>query len=375
VFAASPNHRAWIESQGQRFHSAGFDLEAPSEATDQSMANPLRAAINGIKLVMNLVPEQFRALTELIDDADLVIGSGLEFAGRSLAELKGIPYRFVCHVPTALRSQYHPPVAIPYRAFPRWVNRCLWWTNAMGTKLTFGRAIQRERARRKMSPVRDFGGFFSRDIVIAADSRLAPLPPDCVSQFRTGYFALPDDTELPSDLAEFLASGEPPVYWGFGSMLDPTPVKSLRMLEELSRTRRFVVLNRRAHSACTRHLPNVFWVESVSHQALFPRVAAVVHHGGAGTTHTAARAGVPQIIVPHLLDQYYWAYSVQRLGIGPPALGLRRLSAAALSTSLDQVAPGSTMQRAAAALAEELRIASANSLQAAVQYLETLGVH
>jgi sterol 3beta-glucosyltransferase len=78
----------------------------------------------------------------------------------------------------------------------------------------------------------------------------------------------------------------------------------------------------------------VLAVGAVSHARLFPRMAAVVHHGGAGTTTTAARAGVPQIIVPHFLDQHYWAGRVRELGLGPPPIPRTKLSAERLTAAL-----------------------------------------
>jgi UDP:flavonoid glycosyltransferase YjiC (YdhE family) len=75
----------------------------------------------------------------------------------------------------------------------------------------------------------------------------------------------------------------------------------------------------------------VMEVGAVCHASLFPRVAAVVHHGGAGTTTTAARAGAPQILVPHVADQFHWAHRVERLGLGPPAVPRRRLRAERLA--------------------------------------------
>jgi vancomycin aglycone glucosyltransferase len=79
---------------------------------------------------------------------------------------------------------------------------------------------------------------------------------------------------------------------------------------------------------------HVMAIGAVSHPRLFPRVAAVVHHGGAGTTHTAARAGVPQVVIPHLLDQYYFARRVHELGVGPPAIARKRLSVSGLVETL-----------------------------------------
>lgn len=93
---------------------------------------------------------------------------------------------------------------------------------------------------------------------------------------------------------------------------------------------------------------------AVPHAALFPRVAAVVHHGGAGTTATAARAGVPQVIVPHMTDQYYAANRVAALGVGPRPVWKARLTTGRLTAALRQATGDETMRQRCAALREAL---------------------
>jgi UDP:flavonoid glycosyltransferase YjiC (YdhE family) len=96
-------------------------------------------------------------------------------------------------------------------------------------------------------------------------------------------------------------------------------------------------------------------VDETPHPLLFPRCAAVVHHGGAGTTHTAARAGVPQVIVPHLLDQYYWAHKLRQLGLAPQSVPKFRLTPDLLAAALREVSADAAMARRAAEIGERLR--------------------
>ena len=154
---------------------------------------------------------------------------------------------------------------------------------------------------------------------------------------------------LPEKLEDFLRAGEPPVYVGFGSMTDPDPAASTRLvLDAVERAGVRAVLSAGWAGLGDAPLPeSVMVVGSVSHAALFRRVAAVVHHGGAGTTTTAARAGAPQIVVPHVLDQFHWARRVARLGLGPPALPRRGLRAEQLAQAIARDA----RQRAARASA------------------------
>src|SRR5262249_45695688 len=134
---------------------------------------------------------------------------------------------------------------------------------------------------------------------LAADAVLAPVPATPGRKiFQTGTWVLADRTPLPSDLEAFLESGEPPVFAGFGSM--PAAGDATRRLIGAARAvgRRIIVSRGWADLELIDDAPDCMAVGDVGHDVLFPRVAAVVHHGGAGTTAAAARAGVPQVITP-----------------------------------------------------------------------------
>jgi len=127
---------------------------------------------------------------------------------------------------------------------------------------------------------------------------------------------LAQDAPLPADLERFLAAGEPPVYLGFGSMRGAEGAASPMIEAARSLGRRVIVSEGWGSLIPAEARDDCLAIGEVNHAALFPRVGVVVHHGGAGTTHTAASAGVPQVIIPHHYDQPYWARRVSALGIG-----------------------------------------------------------
>jgi hypothetical protein len=139
---------------------------------------------------------------------------------------------------------------------------------------------------------------------LAADPTLGPWQePADLDVVQTGGWILPDERLLPAELVAFLDAGTPPVYVGFGSM-------PMRASTDVASSRGWADL------ALIDDRDDCFAVGEVNQQALFGRVAAVVHHGGAGTTTTAARAGAPQVVVPQVVDQPYWAGRVADLGFG-----------------------------------------------------------
>lgn len=188
---------------------------------------------------------------------------------------------------------------------------------------------------------------------LAADSALGPLPttPD-IEVFPTGAWILEDSTRLAHEIEEFLVRGEAPIYLGFGSM--PAPEGASRTLVDAARAvgRRVLLSRGWAELSLIDNAPGCIAVGDASHRALFPRVAAVVHHGGAGTTASAARAGVPQVVVPMYGDQFYWARRVRMLGIGSSVEGT--LTTEALATALWEALELSVASRSRS-VAQQLR--------------------
>jgi sterol 3beta-glucosyltransferase len=217
----------------------------------------------------------------------------------------------------------------------------------------------------KIKPVRLTGPFVElyeeRTPVLYGYSQLVSPPPhDWPTEHHvTGYWYLdaPHNWQPPQELADFLAAGPPPVYIGFGSMTHRSPEESTELILEALHLsgQRGVLLHGWGGMARTQMPSNVIMVESIPHQWLFPRMAAVAHHGGAGTTAASLRSGVPSIVVPHFADQPYWGERVVALGVGPRPRARSRLTPQKLADSIDQALSDQTMRERAAALGAALR--------------------
>ncbi|MFE4977993.1 glycosyltransferase, partial [Kitasatospora sp. NPDC056651] len=280
-------------------------------------------AEDAFRLAPELVASRFETLTAAADGCDVLLATGLMPAGaRDVAEKLGLHYVLACFHTLGLPSRHSRPGHRPGTPSPEGETdyRKLWEQDAQRVNALYGEALDSHRAAIGLPPVENV-----RDHVLTDRPWLAADPMLCPSEgmteldvVPTGAWILPDDRPLPADLEAFLDAGEPPVYVGFGSMASSAPEGIARVAVEASRAhgRRVLLARGWAGLAPVDDGADCHVVGEVNQQALFRRVAAVVHHGGAGTTTTAAMAGAPQVVVPRIADQPYWATRVAELGIG-----------------------------------------------------------
>jgi len=243
----------------------------------------------------------------------------------------------------------------------------------VATRLFMG-PINRERERRGLAAFESFHRYLVEGVpyMLACDPLLVPSPPDW-DQFditTTGPWFYDDPAPLPSDVVAFIEAGAPPVYVGFGSMASDDAAEATRaIVAGAGAGGRRVLLSKGWAGLGDGSLPSSVMVvkDPMPHAKLFPRVAAVVHHGGAGTTAAAMRAGVAQVIVPHIVDQYYYAHRLELLGLAPKAIPVTKLNARRLASALDaarELPPRARMQAAA-------RLREGDGLLRAVELIET----
>lgn len=178
-------------------------------------------------------------------------------------------------------------------------------------------------------------------ILYGYSQHVLPRPKDWTANLNiTGYWFLDaaPGWQPPANLEDFLQSGEPPVYIGFGSMGNKNRARESTeiALEALSISgkRGVLVSGWNSLSEDIKLPDNIFIIKDVPHSWLFPRMAAVVHHGGAGTAAAGFRAGVPSVIIPHGMDQPMWGRRAAELGVGAPPIPRKHLSARNLAEAI-----------------------------------------
>jgi len=200
-----------------------------------------------------------------------------------------------------------------------------------------------------------------RPFLYGFSPRVIPKAPDWGENIHiTGYWflSMEENWSPPEELVDFLQSGPPPVYVGFGSMVrrDAEEVTEI-VLKALETTKRRGVLAAGWGGISNSDLPDeVIKIDFAPHDWLFPKMAAVVHHGGAGTTAAGLRAGVPSVIVPFFGDQLFWGWRVMELGVGPSPISRKKLTAELLARAIEFAANDNGAIKRAEKLGEALRV-------------------
>jgi vancomycin aglycone glucosyltransferase len=318
----SPNFVDWAKSLGLEAVPMGVEMRMPAQ-TSASMPKLTPEELRRLRESMpDLITDQFETIGAAADGCHVIVGANAhQYAAPSSAERAGIGCVTAVYAPVALPSPDLGPPPVPGQPADaagstsieeRWRNTARAWNERALERINYN------RGRLGLDPIDDVLDYVLTDHTwLAADVALGPAPVSPGREiFQTGAWVLANGAPLPPDLEAFLGRGDPPIFVGFGSM--PAAGDLSRKLIEATRAlgRRIMLSRGWAHLELIDGASDCIAVGDVSHDLLFPRVAAVLHHGGAGTTAAAARAGVPQVITPMFSDQFYWASRIEDLGAG-----------------------------------------------------------
>jgi sterol 3beta-glucosyltransferase len=307
--------------------------------------------------------------------ADLLVTTGPSaLFGLSVAESLGVPAIQAFLQPVVPTRAFPSPLA-PLTTMPAWLNFAQHWVGAHVYWHFFRSVVNEARRDLGLQPWPVQGPFArmrrERAPVLLAHSRhVLPSPADWDEAVHvTGYWFLdrPSGWTPPAALVRFLEAGPPPVYIGFGSMILGDAGSAAGMVEEaVRRAGCRAVVAAGWGGLKPQASERLFAIDAVPHDWLFPRVAAVVHHGGAGTTAAALRAGKPSVVTPFIADQFFWGWRLEKCGVAPPALRQDKLTADDLVRGLERVLNDQIMraqaERLGALIRQENGVASAAAL-------------
>jgi sterol 3beta-glucosyltransferase len=319
-------------------------------------------------------------------DADLVIGQGptTVLAG-SMADAFNIPVVQAQLQPmtpcTDIRPMVLPPLPGPV---PGPVNLALYYTVRL-FMWSLARRPVNDLLRKSLGlePYSRFGPLYRqpperRRVLYGYSEQILPRSRDWGDNVQvTGFWFLDaaDDWQPPDDLVAFLAAGPKPIYVGFGSMYprDPKRITDTVLAAIRKAGCRAVLASGWGGLAPddVARDPNVYLIEQAPHDWLFPRMAAAVHHGGAGTTAAAVRAGIPSLILPFITEQAFWSVQLQKLGVAAPRLNRNKVSVYQLTDGIIRVQNRAMIEKAAA-LGQKIR--AENGVETAIRQMEAWGL-
>ncbi|MFN8851192.1 MAG: glycosyltransferase [Inhella sp.] len=333
------------------------------------------------RLLLPVEAEMYQASERLCANNDLVIGHYILHTVAIAAEKQGRPCVSVALAHGAVPSAFQPPLGVPnWGAFS---NRLAWRLARWVLNRDFKRYADRLRAQQGLPPARDVIDtvWASPDLTLLACSPVLCTPrPDWPAHVRIcGALDTPDSVaegSVPEPLQDFLSAGAPPVYLTLGSMMSGSQeAQTLALLAEASRAasvRAIVQAPSGVPSGCAND-GQLHFVSAAPHASVFPRCAAVLHHGGAGTSQAALRAGVPSVVLAYTAEQELWGRELQRLGVAGPPIARRSATVAKLAAALRQVTQSEPMRHNAQALGA--RLAGEDGVASAVGLIEETFAH
>lgn len=280
------------------------------------------------------------ALTPLHETADAAVYSPLTFPSWHLAQAAGIPSAFAGLQPIHRTGEFSSvvtggrPLGTLGNLASHLLTEQLFWQ-------PLRRDVNRWRSERLDLPPLEASGPW-KELSRTAEPEFVAVSPTLVRRpadwprrvHMTGAWRLASPGGLPAELADFLADGPPPIYAGFGSMADEETERLSEVVVGAARRHGRRVVLGSGWAGLESRADDVFVAEDVPHAWLFPRVEAAVHHGGAGTTHTALGAGIPSVVVPFFADQPFWGRRIEAVGCGPAPVPRRRLDEERLTRAL-----------------------------------------
>jgi sterol 3beta-glucosyltransferase len=344
-----------------------------------SASNPLtQGKVIFDRLFTPISDQLYDAATDLCNRCDLLVRHLVLYQLHAAATLAGRTVASVSFTHNLVPSRTLTPTGLP--DLGSWGNVLGWKLARVALNRVMLPDINRFRERVGLPRFRDvmLEAWPSPHLnLITVSQTLCQPPPDWPPHHRvTGFLEVRSEPEgLPHEVHAFLNEGTAPAFMGFGSLMPRAREKLDETVAILRSAARRAGMRAIIHVPPESHIPlgrddDVLVVGRVSHASLFPKCAVIVHHGGAGTTHTVLKAGVPSIVVPHVADQFFWAGELRRLGVALLPIARRTLTAEALGDRIRSTIGDARLRQRAQELAPRLR--AENGVERAADLIEGL---
>lgn len=370
TLASHPVMKTLVESHGVPFAPIGPDIDLGQEvaAIRLRSRNIAVGLVRGMHFAFDILERAHADILALCRQASLVVVPAQSAAGKNEADQLNLSYLSVNFVPWGIpwddpeRPLYKQVV---YGAIDKLIS------------LSTTRPLNRVRKRQGLPPLGPEGfGSARLDLIPVSPAVYAPNPRWAPHHRLVGYWfaEAPSGWQPPADLLAFLENGAPPLAISLGAMSwgkDDALASAAMFVEAVRQVGARAIIQGWEEGMKQLALPpTVYAAGSLSHSWLLPRCAGLIHHGGFGTTSAGLRAGIPALIIPHLIDQFYWGQRVYELGAGPQPIRRTRLTPQGLAAALEELIYNPELCTAASLLGERIR--SENGIDHAVRLIEEI---
>ena len=377
------NFESLVTSYGLEFWSFGNDVK---DAVENKEMRELTEKGNFLLLMAKMAKEAEREALRFAEGGlmatqgmDVVLaGIGGLFIGTAIAEKLDIPliqaYVFPFTPTSEFSSVLTPKLPTFLNGFSHQLARQLMWQGFRSADTIARKKVLNIPAAPLLGPYNS-KSTHNMPILYGFSPSVIPAPSDWNDNtYITGYWFTDeaDDWQPPTPLLDFLQSGSPPVYVGFGSMSNRNPEQTADLvIQALTLANQRVVLLSGWSGLHKDNVPDsIFMIDSIPHSWLFPRVSAVIHHGWASTVAAGLRAGVPSIIIPFFGDQPFWGQRIADLGVGTKPIPRKKLTAEKLANAIREMITNEDIRQRAEKLGKQIQ--AENGIKSAVKIFNNL---
>lgn len=360
IVCAPPENEELVRQNGCRFVTYGLNLKNAIKENPEKQKGGVALKFSPA-LGKKITLDQMTLVPDLIKGVDLVLGAGLAFGVQTAADKLKVPYRYVAFYPIMLGTTKDDPLK----------NRMLFGFGRSVMNMMLKGFVNKNRAKSGLPPVKGiWEHWIGENVIVACDRELNEARAGVAFPFtQTAFMIFPSKNELPDKVVDYLNAGKPPVYIGFGSNPVENPEKYITMFEKVRDTtgQRLIISKGWANFPGTE-TSDILYVDDLPFDVLFPRLAAIIYHGGTGTMATAARAGIPQAAFPFMADQFDNRKQIVKLGLGPDTCDFKKITAGAISSAIKECITNDKYRKNALSISEKLQ--SSNGIELTVQLIE-----
>jgi len=309
-----------------------------------------------------IIEDQIKLLPEKIKGVDLVLGAGIVVGVHTAADILKVPYRLIVFYPVILGTTKDDPLK----------NRMMFAFGRLMMNLVIKGLINKQRANYGLSPIKDiWEHWMGENVIVACDKELNKARDGSAFVFtQTGFMLLPSKDRLPAEVDTFINSGKPPVYIGFGSNPIVNTEKYCQIFEQVSKaTNQRLIISKGWAEFPVSNARDILYVDEMPFELLFPRLAAVIYHGGTGTMAAITRAGIPQAAFPFMGDQFDNRNQIVKLGLGPMTCDFKKMTAESISSAITECVTDDKYKKNALEISHRLQ--KVNGIELTVQLIES----